>query len=528
MPQFGDNVNMNSYAIQNVADPINPQDAATKHYVDTQTAGSSVNVRAYGAVGNGIINDTAAIQAALTAGAGHTVIFPNTSVAYLVTSTLTVSAGTTLFFDNAVVRAGAAVSTGLFSVAAANIRVTGSVVIDLNSFATPGFVGNASTFTFTADAYAVATNAPSTPSANNYLYKFVQSSFVKIGGHITTTGNSPWLVYVDRGTSYEISGIDTPPLQVDDGVYAVCFCTDSTSTNSLSWVDIHDCRVDGGGHIAQYAPFFIGKIGSTIAVSHVTISNVKVTNTTSTADGIDIICCNFVTVTNCTFSSVMYGVGIAGGAVITVTGVIAYNTRGVCVGVGDGSTPMDTSIVGVSNCSAYGCGTGIVPYAFLVNTGTNKNCSGVRFLECSAFATPGAYAVVITKNGSGTVSDIEFESCNFVSGSTGVVNDTVSGTNTAVARYRHCKGINPFGNLGTATPNVPSSTVALTNTTGFDCTVSIFTGGAVSVSNISIGGVNTGYTLSTSSESVPLRIPAGQSITMTYTGGTPTWSWFAE
>lgn len=490
--------------------------------------GVQFNVMAFGALGNGVADDTAAIQAALTAGAGRTVAFPKPATAYLVTSTLTVAAGTTLLFDSAVVRAGAAFATGLFSVGAANIRVTGSVIIDLNGNATPGFVGSASTFTFTSDAYAVATNAPSTPSNNNYLFKFVQSSFVKIGGHVTTTGNSPWLVYVDRGVSYDISGIDTPPISVDDGVFAVIFCTDTTSTNSLSWINVHDCRIDGGGHIAQYAPVFIGTIGSNIAVSHVTVSNVKVTNTISTADGIDLICCNFATVTNCTFSTVMYGVGIAGGAVIAVTGVIGFQTRGVVVGVGDGSTPMDTSIVTVSNCLGYGCGTGTVPYAFLVNTGNNKNCSAVRFVECSAFATPGAYAVVITKTGTGTVSDIEFEDCNFVTGTTGVVNDTVSGTNTSVVRYRYCKGINPKGNLAGATPAVPASTVALPNNTGYDCTVIVFTGVGVTVSAIAIGGTATGYSLAASSTSVPLRIPAGQTITLTYAGGTPTWSFFGE
>lgn len=492
------------------------------------------DVRRFGATGNGATDDTAAIQFALTVAAGQTVYFPKPATAYKVTSTLTVSAGTTLLFDGATIRAGGAFATGLFSVAAANIRVTGSVVIDLNGNATPGFVGTAATFTFTADAFAIVTNAPAAPSASNYLYKFVQSSFVRIGGHIATTGNSPWFVYADRGTSFDVSGVDAV-IAVDDGVFAPIYLTDTTSSNGLTHVNVHDCRFDCSGILAQFAPVFIGTIGTTIAVSHVKVSNITVKNTTSTADGVDLICCNFATVTNCTFEAVMYGVGIAGGAVITVSNCVSFNNRGVCVGVGDPSTNMDTSVVTVSNCIGYGCGTGAVPYAFLVDTGTNKNTSAVRFVECSAFATPGAYAVVITKVGTGTVSDIEFVACNFVPGSTATVNDTVSGTNTSVVRYRQCKGINPKGNLGAATPAVPATTVALTNTTGYDCMVNIFGAAAVTVSAVTLAGVASGMVLpqpgwpgATAWWSWPIRVPAGSTIALTYAGGTPTWSWFGD
>jgi hypothetical protein len=52
----------------------------------------SVSVKDFGAVGNGVANDTTAIQAALTASAGNTVLFP--AGTYKVTSALTVGAGT--------------------------------------------------------------------------------------------------------------------------------------------------------------------------------------------------------------------------------------------------------------------------------------------------------------------------------------------------------------------------------------------------------------------------------------------------
>jgi hypothetical protein len=57
----------------------------------------TISVKDFGAIGDGVANDTAAIQAALTAGAGNKVSFPTGT--YKVTSTLTVSTGTSIEFN---------------------------------------------------------------------------------------------------------------------------------------------------------------------------------------------------------------------------------------------------------------------------------------------------------------------------------------------------------------------------------------------------------------------------------------------
>ena len=75
-------------------------------------------------------------------------------------------------------------------------------------------------------------------------------------------------------------------------------------------------------------------------------------------------------------------------------------------------------------------------------------------------------------------------------------------------------GYNPVGKLGP--PAVPATTVALVNPYNVDCDVNI-TGGTVTV--ISIGGQATGQT------SGKVFVPAGQSITLTYSVA-PTWTWF--
>ena len=77
-------------------------------------------------------------------------------------------------------------------------------------------------------------------------------------------------------------------------------------------------------------------------------------------------------------------------------------------------------------------------------------------------------------------------------------------------------GYNPVGTL--ATPAIPSSGSAYTNAFGTNCTVYV-TGGTVSA--IAVNGTATGMT------SGPVRVAAGQTITLTYSVA-PTWTWFGE
>lgn len=96
---------------------------------------------------------------------------------------------------------------------------------------------------------------------------------------------------------------------------------------------------------------------------------------------------------------------------------------------------------------------------------------------------------------------------------TSAVNGDYSGASNRI--YNNL-GLNPLGVAGP--PTVPGSTVAYTNTYGFDCTVYV-NGGTVSA--VAINGATTGQT------SGMFRVPAGQTITLTYSS-VPTWTWFGD
>ena len=79
----------------------------------------------------------------------------------------------------------------------------------------------------------------------------------------------------------------------------------------------------------------------------------------------------------------------------------------------------------------------------------------------------------------------------------------------------------------TSPPSVPLTTVAATLVYR-DATVVVHTGAGVTVSAITIDGTATSQTVAAASSSVPIRVPAGKTIALTYAGGTPTWDWWLD
>lgn len=135
-----------------------------------------------------------------------------------------------------------------------------------------------------------------------------------------------------------------------------------------------------------------------------------------------------------------------------------------------------------------------------------------------------------TTNGSGagkTTAAID-------STSTGVVQNcqflsTVPFSSNKPSVIRACPGYNPIGQV--TAPAFPATTVAATNTTGVDVTAYIANGiGAITVVQVAGAGgsyVTTGYQIAASGWG-SVRIPAGGSVKFTYASGAPTWAWFGD
>src|SRR5262249_11506117 len=90
---------------------------------------------------------------------------------------------------------------------------------------------------------------------------------------------------------------------------------------------------------------------------------------------------------------------------------------------------------------------------------------------------------------------------------------------------RHNAGLNPVGPI--KAPPCPLSGAAFVNNSGYDVDIYI-TSSAQPVSIAINGAALAGITVPGGAVSTPIRLPANQSITLTYKGGSPSWQWVAD
>ncbi len=88
-------------------------------------ADTVINVKDFGATGDGSTDDTSAIQSAITAAAGRTVYFPKPAVAYVLTGTVTVSSSTTLKGDEATLKRTGTTSDMVVINSATDVKLEG-------------------------------------------------------------------------------------------------------------------------------------------------------------------------------------------------------------------------------------------------------------------------------------------------------------------------------------------------------------------------------------------------------------------
>ena len=177
-----------------------------------------VSVKDFGAVGDGVADDTAAIQAALTAGAGKSVYFPAGS--YAINAALSVPANTYVYAESgtATVTQSTAAGTNAFTYAGDGITVDGLKIVGPNSG-----IGSA--------VRADSRNNPTIKNCQvqNWLYG-IQFRGCK---NFTVTDNRVWGGTYDSGSSSDIFIYGSTGAPSSRGIITGNFCL-SNNDNGIS------------------------------------------------------------------------------------------------------------------------------------------------------------------------------------------------------------------------------------------------------------------------------------------------------
>jgi hypothetical protein len=143
------------------------------------------------------------------------------------------------------------------------------------------------------------------------------------------------------------------------------------------------------------------------------------------------------------------------------------------------------------------------------------SASGIVTLHDNTFQTPlGSSSGEVTAAVSPTAGTVLVDRNKFVGATAFVTNFPT--------RAKDNYGYNPVGHV--TSPSLPGTTVALTNPFGSDAFVVVTAGAATTT--VAIGGVTALALLTTTSST--FFVPYGQTITLTYTSGTPVWTWFVS
>lgn len=469
-----------------------------------------VNVKDYGAIGNGSVDDTAAIQTTIAAASvsGGIVFFPPGT--YKITSGLTIT-------TSGVSLVGAGAGASIIQTPSGKEGVAMLIIGDgVNTCADVRI----SDLQFLGVTQKTANAAIKLQKCFRTHLERLRMQNQYRGIHVyNSTGT--WISSTDLRDSSENGIVYESTLGNGFDCYLTNVLADnpvvSNNGSGILWLGgenfvIHNCDFEHyvTGFNAAPPTGQQCRFGFFSAAEFDTCSDngIKITN----QSGGDVVGLTFTTCWSGTATN--YGVLVDGGGSGVLQGVRFVGHKSLHNGLAGFRLAAGLDIV-LSNCDIVG------------NSQTSANSrSGI---EIASGMTSGSFSIIGCRSSNGwqqgnTQSNgINFDSGTYTSGQI-VDCDLRNNTNNALAlngatgtlHIANNQGHNPVGHI--TSPSMPSSTVAYTNTTGYDCMVTI-TGGTVTV--IAVGGTATGLTSGT------FRVPANQSITLTYSS-TPTWTWFAD
>lgn len=468
------------------------------------------NVRVYGATGNGVTDDTAAIASAITAaGVGGLLYFPPGT--FLISSALTPLAGQTWM--------GAGRKISYLSVAGVSVAAAITISVDAVIIQDLGILGNDGKGAISGTTSAIGIYAS---GATNLLID---------------------RCYCDNKNKWGILIQDSS----DKGYIQNCLLDGTAYANTI--------EVNTSTHVTVYGNIILGSHVGTNAneIELYNCSDVLVignTLTNSNYAGIQSfgaieprIIGN--SITHCKYGVYLYWYDLDT-SVLTDKAVVMGNYIDTMTNVGIllqlGSTHCTVTDNIVTNCSQAGIAS-YAPYCTIQNNICRANPFGIYLGD-----TGDHNAVISNVCENSQYHGIDVEPSYCVLAYNRCTDTRAGGAKTqqygiqteTTAHYTIIQGNQCDGNsvgtildqgssnqasnnpgynpLAITAPAVPSSTVAYTNAFNADATV-IVTGGTVTV--IKIGAVTTGLTSGT------FRVPVGQTITITYSS-VPTWKWFGD
>jgi hypothetical protein len=389
----------------------------------------SASVKEYGAIGNGVANDTTSIQNALNSGYKN-IYFP--SGTYKVNSTLTIPKDVSIFGD------GPSLS-----------------IIDGNAGSCWGTQVPVLKNSVTGITWSLLPNLVSGISEGNRSLNFATAHGLCVGDMVWVTGNTAWNLYLfdyppNKGEIRRIGSIQGTTGAIIQGTFY--------DNYSLSGLSLYKVSNYSNGNIKN-----LGIVGQGISGSYdigvelrylkdTSIENVKVTN--CSAEALNLGQCDNVYVNNC------YAEDVGGSQYGLDYGLILYNCQNIFVNGGyytaaRHATTMGTVPTYLSGSGRYYPSFGIV----------NRN---VTFNGISAFKTTAPTDIVGAVDTHLGSEYIKFVNC-FVDGGFNIAGDKITidgcqiiGENTGLIYVGYLKGTNlNIQNNYMRTNNIPNI-----NTTG--------------------------------------------------------------
>lgn len=384
-------------------------------------------------------------------------------------------------------------------------------------------VAGTATFVQTILTQAVGGTAvvPGGNATGNVLINMVLNAGCKVDGHYWSVDSA--IVRLEGGRDLEAEGVKAGPYTRDPVQY-ICFIGDIFGSRpQITNAIMRDCHVDGGSLITRGALVVAQAFGGGNHMRNVKCSDLSVDFTISLSDGVDVIQCDQVGLSNINGNAVTNALNVSGCTQVAILGGTAINCRGAGLQIGDSTVAFNTGVVTATGWISVDCGStfggaGIILYS----PGGGGSTNIVTLMNCMSFKSLQPLMLYgLATAGPGTFSLCSAEGGLYIGNTAGFFDGAAVKPSMVI---KNAAGINPLG-TAVVTPAFPASTVAVVNNTGFDLMVTIVNG----ASAMTAVKVNT----QTISPSLPaaavlsFTLPASGNTSFTYPGGAPTWIWYA-